>query len=100
MIDLPDNYVKSCARPDLVQYVADHCVRMSEHHLYDEQVAWCEHKFGEQRPGNIIQEAEEGWLDYFDGDWQLMNDPCTSNTQFVIWFANKSDMAAYVLVWS
>lgn len=100
MLDLPDSYANSCERPDLVQYVAHHCVRMNSQHTWDEQVAWCEHRFGEQRPGDIMQEALEGWLDYFDGDWQLMYDPWSSNRQFVIWFANKSDLTQFQLTWS
>jgi hypothetical protein len=58
---------------------------------------WCKRMFGEERGGNIMQEAEEGWLDYSDGHWCM----CWYETKvtWVFWFSNRSRLAQFTLTW-
>lgn len=59
---------------------------------------WCESTFGEERGGDIVDEAQDGWLDYFDGDW-CMSWYATKAT-WVFWFSSRSRLAQFILSWS
>lgn len=99
MLKLHD--IEGFPRTDLIQWVADNCVCLREQTpAYLEQVStWCEDRFGESRAGNILQEALEGWIDYFDGDWQLIFNPFVATEQLVIWFANRNDLVEFSMLW-
>ncbi len=88
------------SRPDLVRYVLDHCVELPVERIKDLQAitSWCEERFGEERPGSILSEAMEGWLDYFDGDWCGLFDEL-DRSKYLFWFFRKEDRALFTLTW-
>lgn len=98
MIWLPED-LTDYSRPDLIKWVAATCIQLP-HTPPQAQLDWCEQHFGEQRAGNILQEAQEGWIDYFDGDWQVLTSPFVWQEPFMIWFANRDDQVTYQLAWS
>ena len=57
------------------------------------------HRWNACLPFNILQEAQEGWIDYFDGDWQLICDPFHAQERFVIWIADRNNRTEYALLW-
>ena len=59
---------------------------------------WCKSTFGEERAGDIVHEAQGGWLDYSDGDW-CMSWYATKAT-WVFWFSSRSRLAQFTLTWS
>ena len=95
MIELPslDKYRRS----DLIEWVAETCVPVSSFSI-DKRV-WLFHTFGDDRPGDIFQEAMEGHIDYFDGDWQFLPNPFDP-PNYVLWFSTKSQLTEYVLTWA
>lgn len=101
MLSVPEN-LQGYPRPDLIDWVASECVPLkTQSPEFLEQVsAWCEARWGEARAGNILQEAQEGWIDYFDGEWQMICDPFYAHERFVIWIADRNNRAEYALVWS
>lgn len=100
MLQFPDP--KGYPRPDLIRWVAQECIELKvQSPEFLEQVsAWCESRWGEARAGNILHEAQEGWIDYFDGEWQLICDPFCAYERFVIWIGNRNNRAEYALLWS
>ncbi len=100
MMDLPalDHY----SRPDLIRWVSATCAVLpsSTPGSLEKVSTWCEQRWGESRPGNILQEAQEGWIDYFDGDWQITFNPWCAHEELIIWFSTKAQLAEYVLTWS
>ena len=91
-------------RKDLLRYVLAHCVCIGELTANNsarvrEMQAWCEREFGESRDGNIISEAMEGWLDYFDGDWCYIYDDLHNTGDWVFWFSRTSDKVQFELTW-
>jgi len=85
-------------RPDLIKYVLGHCVHVPTREdpgdLY-RMTQWCEKHVGECRPGNILDEAREGWLDYFEGDWCDLRD----DGKLLFWFFRTEDRALFTLTW-
>ena len=63
----------------------------------EDAYTWCKSMFGEERGGDIVHEAQEGWLDYFDGDW-CMSWYATKAT-WVFWFSSQSRLAQFTLTW-
>jgi len=60
---------------------------------------WCEKTFGEERPGNIVNEAQEGQLDYFDGDWcGIWCD--FPGTDWIFWFSTQDRLTQFTLSWN
>lgn len=57
-------------------------------------VEWCELNAGDERPYHPIHEADEGWMDYFEGEWAL--DRVEKN----FWFYNPKILSAFMLRWS
>jgi hypothetical protein len=100
-ITLPED-LSRYERPDLIAWVADTCVVIPDHVLpaWDRIMTWCIHRLGEPRPHNIMREARDGWIDYFDGDWQVMVNPFCYQEEWVIWFAKRDDVAAFLVAWS
>ena len=98
MIWLPED-LSRYPRPDLISWVAATCIQLP-HTPPQAQLDWCEQHFGEQRAGNILQEAKEGRTDYFDGDWQLTYNPFRWGEKLVLWFANRDDQVAFQVAWS
>lgn len=56
---------------------------------------WCTETFGEPRQCHPLYEAEEGWIDYFEGDWASD----TVDEGYSYWFARKQDQALFKLTW-
>ena len=84
---------------DLVGYVMAQCVVVdrSRMHSLTEMKAWCLENVGEQRPHHPLGEAEEGWLDYFDGAWAVDYD--RNGTGWLFWFEKKADRTLFRLKW-
>jgi hypothetical protein len=100
LIWLPED-LSGYVRPDLITWVAATCVPVTKGVAANwAALAWCDARMGEQRAGNILQEAQEGWIDYFDGDWQMVCNPFVWQEQFVIWFASRELMTEYLITWS
>lgn len=57
---------------------------------------WAEEQIGEERPGSIAQELAEGYLDYFDGEWQFTKN---NNFETVFWTWKKEHCMLYTLRW-
>jgi hypothetical protein len=91
---MTDNY----SIPDLIKWVMDHSVSVPEDRidLVPQMVEWCEQNIGEQRPGHPLHEAQEGWIDYLEGDW-------AHEWQFLggvsFWFWRKKDAVLFQLTW-
>ena len=99
-ITLPEN-LDCYSRPDLIKWVAETCVVLgNDIYIWDAQIAWCERRLGKPRPGHILYEAQDGWIDYFDGDWQSLFNPFNHAEELVIWFASRDDQAAFLLTWT
>lgn len=85
---------------DLIRWVLNNCVeippeKMDKLHLMRE---WCQDRFDEARAGNILFEALEGYIDYFDGEWEdFVNE--LDNSQYLFWFGNKQHRALFTLTW-
>jgi hypothetical protein len=88
------------SRPDLICWVLNHCVeippeKMDKLHLMRE---WCQHLLDEPRGGNILFEALEGYIDYFDGEWEdFVNE--LDNSQYLFWFDKKQHRTLFTLTW-
>jgi len=63
----------------------------------DEIVRWCTTNFGPERCQHPLIEAEEGQLDYYDGEWAFT----THSTQdgWLFWFGTKGSRALFLLTW-
>jgi len=87
-------------RPDLIRYVLRECVEIppEKMHLFEEMKAWCQEHCEEERPGSILMEAMDGWLDYFDGDWGHFPDDFDEG-RYLFWFFRKEDRALFTLTW-
>ena len=99
MIQLPP--LAEFERPDLIEWVAATCV-VIPHPLSSKLVQisdWCHKRMGEYRHGNILREAQEGHLDYFDGSWQIIMNPFASPEELCVWFADRNDQAAFIVTW-
>jgi hypothetical protein len=100
LIWLPDD-LSGYPRPDLITWVAATCVPLTKGVAANwAALAWCDARMGEQREGNILEEAQEGCIDYFDGDWQMVCNPFVWQEQFVIWFASRELQTEYLITWS
>lgn len=95
-----DRDLSGYPRPDLIRYVLRHCVRVpnEKKHLLGEMKAWCLEHFEDERPGSILIEAMEGWLDYFEGDWCELYDEFTPG-DYLFWFEKKQDRVLFTLTW-
>lgn len=100
-MDLADSNILNSKfdRPDLIRYVLSQCIGIPETRNTEikDMESWCQEKFGDPRPGSLLMEAMEGWLDYFDGDWSCFDHPYGLGTIF--WFGNRDDRALFVLTW-
>jgi hypothetical protein len=84
---------------NLYNYYLKQCVEIpaDKTHLIPEMESWCLQQFGERRPGDILMEAMEGHIDYFDGDWCIFQDYWSLKNR--AWFANKADLEAFLVTW-
>lgn len=57
-------------------------------------IEWCIKNVGKERPYHPIHEAEEGWMDYFEGEWAL------DRTEMNFWFLDARMLSAFMLCWS
>lgn len=63
-------------------------------------VIWCRENIGEPRPHHPIFEAEDGWMDYFEGCWAvdyLVNHDGRDVHSF--WFEYDRDRTLFKLTW-
>lgn len=58
-------------------------------------IKWCEENIGEDRCSHPIYEAEQGWLDYFEGDWAYTYEYEVVN----FWIAKESHRVLFKLTW-
>jgi hypothetical protein len=89
-------------RSSLVGFVTAECVDVS--HLGEkavlDMIRWCETHLGAERSGCILTEAQEGHIDYFDGDWQhSLNYSRGGDLRSYFWFAKRSDRTQFLLTW-
>lgn len=84
---------------ELVTIVLSQCVTVNRAmtYLIEDMKSWCMENVGEQRPHHPLGEAEEGWLDYFDGEWVVTYDP--SSLSWLFWFEKKADRTLFQLTW-
>jgi hypothetical protein len=61
-------------------------------------MSWCESNAGEQRAHHPMSEAEQGWMDFFEGDWAVEIDEADPD-YWSFWFANKSVRVLFNMVW-
>jgi len=78
-------------RPDLINWVRSHCVDIPQGHSEKriEMLNWCRENIGEDRCGHPMREAQEGWIDYCEGDWAFEDNS--------FWFSRKQDMMKFML---
>jgi hypothetical protein len=62
---------------------------------FDEMVKWLLENVGEERPYHPLEEAMEGYIDYFDGEWAMRWDQGTLK----VWFWSKTQAAKFALFW-
>jgi hypothetical protein len=88
-------------RPDLIEWVSRECVSLKHQtpEFFDQVNTWCHARWGEPRDGNILHEALEGHLDYFDGDWQILFNPMSPHEELMIWLGNRNDRTEFQLIW-
>ena len=100
MLKLPED-LSGYSRPDLIKWVCETCVTLPHRAPgYVEKISlWCEKRWGEQRAGNILHEAMEGWIDYFDGDWQIAFNPWCASDELIIWVSDKNKLVEFALTW-
>lgn len=93
-----DETFEGYPRPDLIQYVMDSSVVIPEEKMqhHDDMVQWLTEKFEEPRAGDILWEAMEGHLDYFEGAWCFLHGYQPSS---LVWFARKQDRTLFSLTW-
>lgn len=63
----------------------------------EDAFSWCERTFGEERAGDILYEAQDGWLDLVDGYW------CMGwyghKSTWVFWFSTRDRLTQFTLTW-
>lgn len=91
-------------RQELIDYINSTCVILQvEEENLKSILDWCNETFEEERPHHPMREAEEGWLDYFDGDWayeQVHYDSHPHRDAISFWFDKKSKATLFKLKWS
>lgn len=94
-------YVSKRRVDRLVKLVVDQCVIIKlarpnqGHELLHTLYVWCRENIGEQRPYHPIFEAQQGWIDYFDGKWAQT----TINDEYWFWFDEPNDQMLFKLTW-
>jgi hypothetical protein len=91
--------VSGYPRPDLVAYIDGQCVYVPVDRDILPMIGWCAEHAGEQRPWHPMGEAEQGWLDYFDGDWAVDHD-YHDEDYHSFWFASKNVRTMFSLIWA
>lgn len=90
---------RRCKR--LIKIIVDQCVIIHsktnslDHELLSNLCEWCKEHVGKRRPHHPIYEAEQGWIDFFEGVWS-----CTTiNNDYWFWFSNHTDRVLFKLTW-
>lgn len=79
----------------LRKYVNAHSVVVgADRDVVKEMLNWCEENAGEERPYHPRHEADEGWMDYFEGEWAC------DRVERNFWFFNPKMLSAFMLRWS
>ena len=78
-------------RPDLINWVRNRSVDIPEHlnEKLIEMLNWCLENIGDDSGGHPMGEAQEGWIDYLEGDWAFEDNS--------FWFYRKEDMMKFML---
>ena len=76
------------------------CVKLADTTNYEEAIKWCEDNLGERRICHPLVEAEEGYIDYFEGEWATSTQISmfASFIEMSFWFARKSDRMQFALI--
>jgi hypothetical protein len=94
-------------RQDLIAWVERTCVRVRLGSNTQQAKDWCLENVGDLRQWHPLREAQEGRLDYFDGNWAITID---DKNEFIttvaiidpiynFWFEKERDAAAFALRW-
>lgn len=100
-MNLPDAVHTHAPTFNLIECVTRECVplRHQTPEFFEQVKTWCHARWGEPRPGNILTEAMEGYIDYFDGDWQILFNPMSEHAEWWIWLGNRNDRTEFQLIW-
>jgi hypothetical protein len=88
-------------RMRLIASIEGQCVniRFDEMRALSDMATWCFEKIGSKRPYHPIHEAEEGWIDYFEGDWAADRIANDGDAVMSFWFARREDLLLFKLTW-
>jgi hypothetical protein len=100
-MSLPDVMHTHATTPNLLEWMWRECVPLKHQtpEFFEQVNIWCHARWGEPRDGNILHEALEGHLDYFDGDWQILFNPMSEHEEWWIWLGNRNDRTEFQLIW-
>jgi hypothetical protein len=92
-----------CNSPNLplLNHVKSQCVfidRDANHEKISQMKKWCEENIGEVRPHHPLDEAVQGWQDYFDEEWCFFSR--FFSDYFVFWIYNKEKRMQFALMFT
>ena len=86
---------------NLIKLIKSQCVELADGNNYHDAIKWCEANIGEQRLFHPLNEAEEGYIDYFEGEWAIStsyNPMFSKNIEVSFWIAQKQDRIQFQLM--
>lgn len=83
----------------LIKTIKSQCVTLPRGHEFDlkELTEWCNTHIGEKRSYHPIYEAEQGWIDYFEGDWAYTF--YIEEEVHLFWIMLKEKRTAFAMRW-
>lgn len=86
-------------RQHLIKNIRNQSVALPRGYKFElkELTEWCNTHIGEKRPYHPIYEAEQGWLDYFDGEWAYTF--YTDEEVHLIWIMRKEKRTEFAMRW-
>ena len=86
----------------LIVLINKQSVLLRDKNDYEDAVKWCEENIGECRLYHPMAEAEEGYIDYFEGEWAVSfpSKQKFFDGEIVIsfWFARNQDKMQFALM--
>jgi hypothetical protein len=90
-------------RKRLTKLITDNCVVMDLRSVNNDVglcIEWCIERFGPCRSHHPLREAQEGWIDFFEGHWAVTYGvPEYSTEKWLFWFEKDSDLIEFKLAW-